>query len=304
MKVVVTGGTGLIGAALVDNLIAAGHDVTVLTRIASSATPVLVRWDAKSDGDWMSKVDGSDAVINLAGESLGAKRWTPGQKERILSSRVDATRAIVRAIAVARRKPSVLVSASAVGYYGSVVDGEVAEDHPPGNDFLAEVCRAWEREADQAAAHGVRVVRTRFSFVVGHSAEALRRMSLPFRLFAGGWLGNGAQWFPWIHLNDLVEAVKTAVRTPAITGGINLASPEPLTNKDFCKTLGRVLHRPCWAPAPGFALRMALGEMSTMVLTGQKVVPRKLLENGFKFRFPTLEAALSDVFASTSTPHE
>jgi hypothetical protein len=214
--------------------------------------------------------------------------------ERIRDSRIHATRAIVEGIASANVKPEALVNASAVGYYGEVPEDEVTEEYPPGSDFLAEVCRAWEAEALRARTMGVRVVLLRTSIALGDGG-ALARMLMPFRFFVGGPLGSGRQWFPWIHRDDVVSAIEFALRERSLEGPVNLAAPEPVRMADFCRRLGRVLHRPSWLPVPAIALKLLLGEMSTMVLTGQKAVPRKLLQTGFRFRYSHLEAAMMDI---------
>lgn len=301
MKVVVTGGTGFIGRVLIHRLIEAGHTVTVLTRNPGSTRHVLDpaagldRWDGRTVGSWVSHVDGADAVINLAGESLGGKRWTSHQKARIVGSRVDATRAIVEAMRRAEKTPSLLLNASAVGYYGHVESGEVLEDHPHGKGFLAETCAMWEQEASGAESLGARVVVTRTGVVLGEDGEALKRMVMPFRLYFGGTIGSGRQWFPWVHREDVVQAMLYLIGRDDVAGPVNVVAPESVTMKEFCAALGRALNRPSWAPAPSFALRLLLGEMSGMILTGQNVVPAKLLRNGFVFRFPSLNNTLYDV---------
>jgi len=301
MKVVVSGGSGFIGQALVNRLFADKHDVIILTRnpakeSRSESTVRKVQWDGKTVGAWVSDLDGVDAVVNFAGESLAAKRWTRAQKAILLSSRFDATRALVDAMAKVRPTPSVLVNASAVGFYGHVDAAGVTEDSPRGNDFLAELTAEWESEANRAKEFGVRVVTPRFGLVLDGAAGALPRLVLPFKLFVGGWLGSGRQWFPWIHLADVVSAMMLAITNKQIVGALNLTAPESVTNKEFCKVLGSVLHRPCWAPAPEPILRIALGEMAEMLLTGQRAIPNKLLQSGFEFRYPTVRQALEEIF--------
>lgn len=300
MKIIIAGGSGFIGRTLIGRLLQAGDEVVLLSRNASRTqgkvpSPVVLEpWDGVTAGSWTAHLDGAAAVINLAGEPMGERRWTARQKERIRDSRIHATRAIVEGIASAKVKPEVLVNASAVGYYGDVADDEVTEEYPPGSDFLAEVCRAWESEALRARSMGVRVAVLRTSIALGDGG-ALARMLMPFRFFVGGPLGSGRQWFPWIHRDDVVSAIEFVLRDRSLEGPVNLAAPEPVRMVDFCRTLGRVLHRPSWFPVPAPALKLVLGEMSTMVLTGQKVIPRKLLQTGFRFRFSRLEAALKDI---------
>jgi hypothetical protein len=299
MKVVVAGGTGLIGRNLVRSLVTAGHHVTVLSRNSRAyieGATSLERWDGRTHGPWAKVIDGSDAVINLAGESIGAKRWSTTRKDQIRDSRIGATRAIVDAISAAGSRPSVLVNASGAGYYGDVMQEEVTESHPPGNDFLARLCVEWEREARAAETLGTRVVLARSGVVLHRDALALKRLSLPFKLFVGGALGAGKQYFPWIHLDDEIGAIMFALGNDRIAGPMNAASPQPVTMKEFCAELGKVLHRPSWAPVPAALLRLVLGEMSNMVLTGQGIVPGKLLDAGFVFRYPDAGDALAAVF--------
>jgi uncharacterized protein (TIGR01777 family) len=299
MKVVVAGGSGLIGRNLVRSLATAGHHVTVLSRNSRAyieGATRLERWDGTTHGPWEKLIDGSDAVINLAGESIGAKRWSTTRKDRIRDSRIGPTRAIVDAISVAGSRPSVLVNASGAGYYGDVMQGEVAEAHPPGNDFLARLCVEWEHEAGAAEALGTRVVLARSGVVLHRGALALKRLSLPFKLFVGGPLGSGKQYFPWVHLDDEIGAIMFALGNDRIAGPMNVAGPQPVTMKEFCTELGKVLHRPSWTPVPAALLRLVLGEMSNMVLTGQGIVPRKLLDAGFVFRYPDAGDALAAVF--------
>ncbi len=301
MKIIVAGGTGLVGKALVNRLIEAKHDVVVLCRDVGAArasvnpSARLEKWDGKNMGLWDAQVDGADAILNFAGESIGSKRWSQGRKRVILSSRLDPTRALVEAIRKASRKPRVLVNASAVGYYGEVGDEEVNESRPKGNGFLAEVCDQWEREAMAAETLGVRIVMTRSGVVMGKGAPALQKMMMPFRLFAGGTIGSGRQWFPWVHIDDLTSTVLFSLTNGNLSGAVNVVAPEYVRMKHVCAALGKAMGRPSWAPVPSFMLRMILGEMSEIVLTGQKVAPVKLLESGFRFRFANLEGAFDDV---------
>ena len=298
MKIVVTGGSGFIGSALLPRLVAEGHDVILLTRKSntprSSQRVRIEQWDGKTIGSWAKHVDGADAVLNFAGESIGGKRWTAAQKERIIKSRVDATTAICGAIDSAVKKPLTLVNASAVGFYGPVEDRDVAEDHPRGNTFLSETVDRWESAAHQAEKFGVRVVLLRTAVVLGKGG-ALERMVLPFRLFAGGPVGSGRQWFPWIHVDDLVSIVLLALDNKSLSGAVNVVAPQTVTMKEFSAELGKALHRPSWVPVPGVVLNVALGEMSGMLLTGQRVVPGVLQREGYNFRFPRLGPALLDI---------
>ncbi|MCI0706702.1 MAG: TIGR01777 family oxidoreductase [Ignavibacteriae bacterium] len=304
MKIVVAGGSGFLGSALLAKLTATGHTVILLTRNPHAQARTIpdtvqkVQWDAKTIGDWAKSIDGADAVVNLTGESIGGKRWSKTQKEILISSRVDSTKAIVEAIRQANTKPKVLVNQSAVGYYGNVPDGNVEENHPPGNDFLAEICQRWEEEARKAEALGVRVVIPRTGVVLSKHGGALPRMLLPFNLFIGGPLGTGRQWFPWIHLEDEINALAFVLNNEKLSGPVNLAAPESATMEQFCTLLGKAMHRPSWAPVPGFALKILLGEMAgPLLLGGQKVDPTKLQQGGYRFKYPKLDEALRDVLA-------
>ena len=299
MNMIMTGGSGFIGGALVPALLAARHEVTLLTRkpdaVRRRVDPrVKVElWDGETVGPWSRLVAGADAVVNLAGDSIG-KRWTQAQMNRIVNSRVNATNTLVAAIRNAPKRPSTLINASAVGFYGHVADGDVAEDHPRGRGFLSETVNLWETSARKAEEVGVRVVLLRTAVVLGKGG-ALRRMALPFQLFVGGAVGTGRQWFPWVHIDDLVGAVLFALDHGDLSGPTNVAAPQAVTMKEFSAELGKALHRPSWAPVPGLLLRIVLGEMSEMVLTGQRVVPRVLERHGYEFKFPDLTSALADV---------
>jgi hypothetical protein len=299
MNVVVAGGTGFIGASLVGLLRGEGHDVVVLTRNPEKYPPVRdvqrVRWDGAGQGDWSAHVRNADAVVNLAGESIGGGRWTASRKRRIVDSRISATRALVEAIRAGEKKPSLFISASAVGYYGSVESGDVTEEHVPGSGFLADLCLRWEQEARAVSELGVRLVILRTGVVLGEKGGALQRMLLPFRFFVGGPIGSGRQWFPWVHRDDVAAVILFALGKGALSGPVNLVAPESIDMKGFCEALGSALSRPSWLPVPAFALRAVLGEMSGMIITGQRVVPSKLLALGYPFRYPALGPALASV---------
>lgn len=301
MKIIVTGGTGFVGRPLVTRLLAAGRFVVLLTRdpLKSRVSDVqrlkAVQWDANNNGAWASELDGADAVINLTGESVAAKRWSPAQKKKIIESRLSAAKAIVDAIGVSAKKPAVLVNASAVGYYGDVPDLEVTEKSPKGRGFLADTCERWENEALRARTFGTRVVLARIGVVIDKDGGALRKFIPPFQFFAGGPLGSGKQWFPWVHREDVIEAILFCLKNPALSGPVNVTAPEAVTMGEFCRALGRAMHRPSWAPVPAFALRILLGEMSEMILTGQKAVPAALQKTGFMFKHPSLSETLASV---------
>jgi uncharacterized protein (TIGR01777 family) len=302
MRVVVTGGTGFIGSELCRQLAASGHDPVVLTRDPPSAERRLGpgvqvrRWQPREPGDWQRALHGADGVINLAGESIGARRWTTAQKTAIRDSRIVGTRLLVEAIGRAEPRPRVLLSASASGYYGPRGDEPVLESDRPGDDFLARVCREWEREARAAESLGLRVALIRTGVALGRNGGALARLLPAFKMFAGGPLGSGRQGFPWVHLADVVGIYLWALQEDAVAGPLNASGPEPLTNRQFCQALGRALGRPCWAPVPAFVLKILLGEMAEpLLLHGQRMVPARTQQLGYRFKFQTAEAALRDI---------
>jgi uncharacterized protein (TIGR01777 family) len=298
MTIVIAGGTGFLGRALCHSLISNGHGVTVLTR---NAQPVpgarSVAWTPDgSAGAWASAIEGADAVVNLAGESI-AKRWTARQKQRILDSRVRATRSLVAAIAKAASPPAVLVSGSAVGYYGPCGDEIITEDTRAGDDFLAHVCAQWEAEAAPASSDRTRVVFVRTGLVLEKDGGALPQMLPPFKFGAGGPVGSGKQYWPWIHRRDWVDLVRWTIHTSAARGPINATAPNPVTNAAFAHALGRAMHRPSFIPAPAFALRLALGEMADgLLLAGQRAVPERAQRAGFTFTYPRVDDALQEIF--------
>ena len=302
MKIVVTGGSGLIGTALIKELIERKDDVILFTRNPENSrkifpkgiTPIV--WDGKTIGAWTQALGGCDIIINFSGESIGAKRWTANQKRKIMESRIDSARVLIMAIQSMQKKPATLINASAIGIYGDVPEDEATESYPAGSDFLAEVCKRWEAEPTKAKTFGTRVVNVRTGIVLALNGGALARMLLPFKLFLGGPLGSGRQWFPWIHLQDLIKAILFIIDHPSIEGPVNMAAPDYVRMKDFCNALGKAMHRPSFAPVPAFVLKVALGEMSTLVLTGVKVIPQKLLDHHFQFDFPKLETALENLF--------
>lgn len=305
MKIVVTGATGFIGTALVTALRARGDAITVLSRDAERAREKLgyvtaVTADLETPGPWADVLADTDAIVHLAGESVGAKRWNAREKQIIRDSRVEATRTLVEMIAAlpAARRPRVLVSASGGDYYPFALDkddfddDEVTEADPAGDSFLARVCRDWEREAQGATAHGLRVVCMRSGIVLGHGGGALDKLITPFRLFVGGRIGSGRQWFSWIHRDDAVAAYVAAITDVRYTGGINLVA-DSVRNKELADALGKVLHRPSWLPVPAFAVKLAAGEFAEYILKGRRIVPKRLRELGFVWRHSTLVEALS-----------
>jgi uncharacterized protein (TIGR01777 family) len=293
--IVIAGGTGLLGTALGEALRHDGHSVVVLTRHPKRDHDV--RWaPGETDTSWTSVLDGADAVINLAGASIAGGRWTTARKAAILDSRTQATGALARAITAARQPPRVFISSSAVGFYGTRGDEPLTEASPSGSDFLGQVGQLWEAAARGASKHS-RLVLLRSGVVLARDGGALPQLALPFKLFAGGPAGTGRQFISWIHIHDWVEMVKWALAEQTIAGPLNVTSPNPVTNEEFARTIGRVLNRPPWLKAPAFALRLALGEMAdALVLGGQRVLPEVARQRGFVFRYPALESALREIY--------
>lgn len=299
MRVLITGGTGLIGRQLAASLQQDGHEVVVLSRSASRPAnlPAAVRverWDGRSAAGWSQWIDASTALVNLAGAGIADSRWSEQRKREIVESRVNAGKAVMEAVRAAAAKPAVLVQASAVGYYGSRGNELLTEQSQPGRDFLANVCVDWERSTEDVEALGVRRAVIRTGIVLSDEGGALPRMLLPFKFFAGGKLGSGQQYFPWIHMDDQVGAMRFLIDTPQASGPFNLAAPNPPTNAAFVKAVGQALGKPSAVPAPSFALKAAFGEMSTVLLDGQRAEPKRLLDLGYRFRFTDPVAALKD----------
>jgi hypothetical protein len=316
MRIVIAGGTGFLGRPLAAALAADGHDVVILSRSAASqgasaprgaqgsrhsprpGGPRPIAWTPNGDvGPWATEIDGADAVVNLAGESIAGARWTAAHKQRILESRVKATRSLADAIRRAAAPPPVFVSGSAVGYYGRCGDQKITEEAPAGSDFLAQVCVQWEAEAARAASDRTRVVAIRTGLPLEKDGGALPPMLLPFRFGAGGPVGSGRQYWPWIHRDDWIAIVRWSIHTAAVMGPVNATGPAPVTNADFAKALGRAMHRPAFMPAPAFALRLLLGEMAdALLLSGQRAVPAKAERLGFTFRYRSVDDALGAIF--------
>jgi len=309
--IVIAGGTGFLGRPLAAMLAAEGHPVTVLTRSAATATSgrdaaraapgsiAQLEWRPDgTTGPWSRALDGADAVINLAGESIAARRWTAAQKIRLIASRLQATKSLVEAIARSTRPPAVFVSASAIGYYGDRGGDVLTEPSPPGRDFLAELCVQWEREAMHANGPRTRVALIRTGIVLDANGGALAKMLPPFKAFVGGPLGSGRQFMSWIHRSDWLALVRWMTSHDLVGGPINATAPEPVTNADFSSALGRALHRPSLLPAPAFALRLLLGEMADpLLLASQRVLPARAEALGFQFSYPTLQPALQAIVA-------
>ena len=292
MRIAVSGSSGLIGSALVQSLKADGHQVVRLVRGDPAPGSEDVLWNPERDALHPEALDGTDAVVHLAGATI-AERWTPERRRRIVESRVRGTALVARTVAGSARPPRVLVSASAVGIYGDGGDRLLDETSPTGTGFLADTARAWEAAADPARAAGVRVVHPRFGIVLSPRGGMIGRLMLPFKLGAGGRVGSGRQWQSWVSLHDTVRALRFAIDVDAMAGPANVTSPYPVTNEELTRTLARALGRPSFAAVPGFALRLAFGEMADEVLlAGQRVTPKRLLDAGFQFRHPVLEEAL------------
>lgn len=304
MKIAIAGATGFVGSRLVEKLQQAGDQVLILTRNPAKAKRVfpdaafpnveIVAYTPTESGPWQQALSGCDGVVNLAGAPIADERWTPERKQEILNSRKLGTRKIVEAIATANPKPSVLVNSSAIGYYGTSETATFDETSASGDDFLAQVCQEWESEAQQVKQSGTRLVIIRSGIVVGNGG-AIAKMLTPFRLLAGGPLGSGHQWFSWIHREDLVTLILLALHRSEIQGILNGTSPNPVRMNELCQILGQVLHRPSWLPVPDFALQLILGEAAQVVLEGQQVLPKRPLEYGFEYRYPTVKPALEEV---------
>jgi uncharacterized protein len=305
MRIFIAGGTGLVGSRLVQRLLARGDVVSVLTRRPEVARQKwgnacsIVAGDPMQPGDWMHAVGDCAAVVNLVGEGVFNRRWRRWFKELLVASRVQSTTNIVAALARSPRQtdgtPKILVNASAIGYYGPHGDEELDEDAGPGDDMLARLCVEWEKAASAAAGHGVRTVVIRVGVVLDRAGGALKQMLLPFKMFTGGPVGSGKQWVSWIHHDDLVGLILLGLDNPHASGPMNGTAPNPVTNKQLARALGRALHRPSFMPTPKFALRLMLGEVAGLVTTGQRVLPRKALEWGYTFKFPEIDGALRDV---------
>ena len=303
MRIVVTGGTGFIGRPLCLSLCQEGHQVTLLTRRPSEtqrlfgAAVTAVEWNGRETGSWEQVLEGADAIINLAGAPMADARWTTARKRLLTDSRVLTTRLLVEALSRRSSRARTLINASGIGYYGASDDRVLDEGAVRGQGFLADLCLEWESAAIRAAEFGTRVVLLRTGMVLEQDGGALPKMLLPFRLFAGGPIMPGTQWVSWIHRRDHIGLIQWALRTPTVSGPVNAVAPTPVTMSEFSETLGKVMHRPSWFPVPGLALNVALGELGTLMTTGQRVSPAKALSGGYVFQYPTLEPALRAILA-------
>ncbi len=295
MRITITGATGVIGAALVRELTARGDEVSALSRDPERARAALgvdaVAWDPLAEPAPAAALSGRDAIVHLAGENV-AQRWTSDHKRAIRDSRVIGTRNLVAGLRDAEPRPGVLISGSAVGYYGPHADEPIDEDAPPGPDFLAQVCAEWEREAQAAAALGLRVAQMRTGVVLDAHGGALAKMLPPFRLGLGGPVAGGRQYMAWIHGEDVTGLIVAALDDERWSGPFNATAPNPVTNAEFARALGRALHRPAFAPVPGLAIRLRYGEMADIITTGARVLPAQALVRGYEFRYPVLDEAL------------
>jgi len=308
MKVAIAGATGFVGSRLVERLHSEGHQVLVLTRDSERARRVfpasaypnleIVAYTPAESGDWLHSIGGCDAAVNLAGVPIAEERWTQARQQAIVDSRKLTTAKLVEAIALANPKPSVLVSASAIGYYGTSETAEFDENSPAGGDFLAAVCKDWEAAAEQVKNSGTRLAILRLGIVLGMGG-ALAKMLPAFKLFAGGPIGAGKQWFSWIHRDDVVNLILYALENPQVEGVLNATAPNPVRMNELSQTLGEVLKRPSWLPVPGFALEVMLGDGAKVVLEGQKVLPKQTLASGFQYQYPTLKLALEEILSAT-----
>ncbi|AFY59198.1 putative nucleoside-diphosphate sugar epimerase [Rivularia sp. PCC 7116] len=304
MKVAITGATGFVGSRLVERLLAEGMKIMVLTRDTDGARKVfpsnaypnveITAYTPTASGSWQNEIANCEAIVNLAGAPISEGRWTTERKQSILSSRKLTTQKIVEAIAQSTTKPKVLVNASAVGYYGTSENATFDENSPSGRDFLAQVCQDWEAEAQKVTDSGVRLVILRFGIVLGMGG-ALGKMITPFKLFAGGPIGSGEQWFSWIHLDDIVNLILRAITTSEMSGVFNATAPQPVRMAELSTTMGEVMNRPSWLPVPAFAIEAMLGDGAVVVLEGQKVLPQRTLQSGFTYQYSDLKPALENI---------
>ncbi len=307
MKIVIAGGTGFIGREVCRVLLDEGHSVYILSRNTrnhtASAAPQshFLQWDGVTLGPWVQEGEGADVVINLSGAPIADSRWTDKRKQVLIDSRVQSTQALLRAIPTWKHTPHTFISASGIGFYGARGEEELNESSTPGNGFLSDLSQVWESTAMEAEALGLRVIPIRFGMVLGPDGGALSKMTLPFRLFLGGPILPGTQYVSWIHRDDLARLILFVITHSTVVGPVNGVAPEAVTMRDFCTTLGKTLNRPSWFPVPEFALNVALGDLATMLTTGQRVHPQKALKSGFSYSYPTLQEALQSILGKSST---
>ena len=306
MRIIITGGTGLIGRALCAELVQAGYEVVVLSRSPSRNAGFLpeevtvVGWDNQTGRDWAHLADGAEAIVNLAGESLAGKnflnmRWTPQRKSEIVDSRVQSGAAVVDAVRLVEHKPHVVIQASGIDYYGPHGTERVTESDGVGEGFLSDICIDWEASTEPVESLGVRRAVIRLGIVLNKKGGALPQLMLPFRLFVGGPIGSGKQGYPWIHIEDVCRAIRFMIETPAVSGVFNLCSPQPVSNTELGRAIAHALHRPYWFPIPALVFKIAFGEAATLLLDGQMAYPQRLLDAGFDFRYPEINAALANI---------
>jgi uncharacterized protein len=310
MRILIAGGSGMIGRRLTSLLIDNGDTVTILSRDPAKVKEMpgrvkTLRWDGKTVQDWGKEIENTDAVVNLTGENLSGEgmfpnRWTRERKERLLSSRVNSGKVLTEAIEMAGHKPSVFIQASGIGYYGVSQDKTFTEEDSAGNDFMAALSKEWEASSAPVESQGLRRVVIRNGVVLSTTGGALRPILLQYKLFAGGPLGSGKQVYSWIHIDDEAGAIRFLILQESARGAFNLTAPNPATNNEFGRTVGKVMRRPHYFPIPSFTMHLAFGEVASMVLEGQRVIPKKLLELGYVFRFPVLEGAVSDLLRHQS----
>lgn len=296
MRILLTGSHGLVGSALTPALVGDGHEVRPLVRYATGYGSHDIEWSPERYSIAMSRIEGFDAVVHLAGESIAEGRWTDEKKQRIRDSRIQGTRLLAESLPTLKQPPKVFLCASAIGYYGNRGDEVLTEESAPGNDFLSRVCIEWEEATREAAEKGIRTANMRFGIILDKKGGALGKMLPPFRMGIGGRIGDGKQWMSWIALDDVVNAIRHALNTETLSGPVNYVTPNPVRNSEFTKTLGRALSRPTLFPIPAFGVRLAFGEMAdALLLSSQRVQPTKLTASSFEFSYPTLAAALTHI---------
>ncbi len=310
MKIVIAGGSGFVGQHVSQLLLHEGHSVIVLSRRVEKGTPKnssqphQIQWDGCSQGAWAQECDGADVVINLSGAPIADSRWTDKRKQELIDSRVESSRTLLKAISTWKNRPHTFITASGIGFYGDREGEVVNESSTPGEGFLPQLCQMWESSAMAGGALGLRVIPIRIGMVLGRDGGALSKMTFPFQMFLGGPISPGTQYVSWIHQQDLAQLILFLIDHPSIQGPVNAVAPNPVTMKDFCRALGKAMKRPSWFPVPEFVLKTALGELSSMLITGQRVEPKQALHNGFSFTYPTLPSALNEIFSDHSTMKE